>query len=87
MAGKRTIFPCANGVFIRYDPSNRKKLREMSEVELRRRGQKNPCSYGACKDAERARKKAEMEGKEEREKAEMETMAAKSTRSGKSFNT
>jgi hypothetical protein len=59
----------------------------MSEAELRRRGQKNPCSCGACEDAERAREKAEMGGKKEREGAEMEMMAAKSTRLGKSFNT
>lgn len=59
----------------------------MSEAELQRRGQLNPCFCDACKDVESARKKAKMEGKEEREKAEMETMAAKSTRSGKSFHT
>lgn len=84
----RIIIPCANGIFIRYDPSNKMRLHEMSKVEVQERGQKNPCSCDACEEAEEeARKEAEKEEKHERDKMELGMMAAKATRSGKSFNT
>lgn len=89
---KRTISPCANGIFTRYDPSNPKKLRALTEAELLRKGRENACGCEACESAGLTGKMGKKGGalidgveKIKAERLQREEFGAKATRSGKSF--